>query len=87
MKQWYCNEKLHVDAVTVEKPFNESCSAAPYSKCFLAKFIFYSRFSYSNNDVNAEILNTYTGSSDTLPALVLVNHDKVGPILAYIDVI
>ncbi|KAJ7390629.1 cell redox homeostasis [Desmophyllum pertusum] len=31
---------------------------------------------YSNNDVNAEILKTYTGSSEALPTLVLVNHDK-----------
>jgi len=31
---------------------------------------------YSNNDVNAEILKSYTGSSSSLPALVLVNHDK-----------
>ena len=38
--------------------------------------------SYSNNDVNAEILKSYTGSSSSLPALVLVNHDKVGSILA-----
>ena len=37
-------------------------------------------FSYSSNDVNAEILKAYTGSGDTLPALVMVNHDKVGPI-------
>ncbi|XP_078380854.1 uncharacterized protein LOC144663697 isoform X2 [Oculina patagonica] len=31
---------------------------------------------YSNNDVNAEILKSYTGSSEALPALVLVNHAK-----------
>lgn len=31
---------------------------------------------YSNNDVNAEILKSYTGSGDSLPALVLVNHNK-----------
>lgn len=31
---------------------------------------------YSNNDVNAEILKSYTGSGDSLPALVLVNHYK-----------
>lgn len=31
---------------------------------------------YSSNDVNAEILKAYTGSGDTLPALVMVNHDK-----------
>ena len=31
--------------------------------------------------MNAEILKSYTRSSEALPALVLVNHDKVGPIL------
>ena len=36
---------------------------------------------YSNSDVNAEILKSYTGSRDSLPALVLVNHDKVGSIM------
>ena len=35
-------------------------------------------FSYSSNEVNAEILKTYTGSADTLPALVMVIHEKVG---------
>lgn len=35
-------------------------------------------FSYSSNDVNAEILKAYTGSTDTLPALVMVIHEKVG---------
>ena len=50
----------------------------------MAFSIFPSHFScsYSNNDVNAEILKSYTGSSSSLPALVLVNHDKVGSILA-----
>lgn len=31
---------------------------------------------YSNKDVNAEILKTYTGSTNALPALVLVDHEK-----------
>lgn len=31
---------------------------------------------YSSNDVNAEILEAYTGSTDTLPALVMVIHEK-----------
>ncbi|XP_020602426.1 thioredoxin domain-containing protein 16-like, partial [Orbicella faveolata] len=31
---------------------------------------------FSNNDVNAEILKSYTGNRNSLPALVLVNHDK-----------
>ena len=31
--------------------------------------------------MNAEILKSYTGSRDSLPALVLVNHDKVGSIM------
>ena len=31
--------------------------------------------------MNAEILKSYTGNSNSLPALVLVNHDKVGSIL------
>ena len=35
-------------------------------------------FSYSSNDVNAEILEAYTGSTGTLPALVMVIHEKVG---------
>lgn len=34
-------------------------------------------FSYSNKDVNAEIVQTYTGSSDSLPALVLVDYREV----------
>ena len=41
--------------------------------------------SYSNNDVNAEILKSYTGSGDSLPALVLVNHGKVGLIMVSHD--
>ena len=31
--------------------------------------------------MNAEILKSYTGNRNSLPALVLVNHDKVGSIL------
>lgn len=31
---------------------------------------------YSDKDVNAEILKSYAGTSDSLPALVLVNHEK-----------
>ncbi|PFX16611.1 Elongation factor G, mitochondrial [Stylophora pistillata] len=31
---------------------------------------------YSTTDVNAEILKSYTGTSESLPALVLVNHEK-----------
>ena len=46
-----------------------------------SSFPFHCSCSYSDNDVNAEILKSYTGSSKALPALVLVNHDKVGPIL------
>lgn len=44
-------------------------------------FPFHYSCSYSNNDVNAEILKSYTGSGDSLPALVLVNHYKVGSIM------
>ena len=44
----------------------------------LALRSFHGFFSYSSNDVNAEILKAYTGSTDTLPALVMVIHEKVG---------
>lgn len=45
------------------------------------RFPFHYSCSYSNNDVNAEILKSYTGSGDSLPALVLVNHYKVSSIM------
>ena len=53
-----------------------------FRRMAFSSFSFHCSCSYSNNDVNAEILKSYTGSRKALPALVLVNHDKVGPLLA-----
>lgn len=44
---------------------------------FFLRFWWCHCFRYSDKDVNAEILKSYAGTSDFLPALVLVNHEKV----------